>query len=68
MNGPAESDDGVGVVTADEGVDSVVALGESIDDAGGGVLPEAQPARNTTASVAATPNLTLRAMDTLPLD
>ena len=61
MNGPVDGDDGVGVVAANDGVDSVVALGESLEDAGRGMLPEAQPARNTTARVAIIPNLTLRA-------
>lgn len=62
MNGPADADDDVGVVSADEGVDSVVALEERLDDAGGGVLPDAQPASDTTASVGAIPNFTLRTM------
>lgn len=62
MNGPADADDGVGVVSASEGVDSGAALGESLDDARGGALPEAQPARSMTASIAAIPSLTLWAM------
>jgi hypothetical protein len=67
MYGPADADGGVGVVAANEGVDSVAALGESLDDAGGCVLPDAQPARNTTESVATIPNFTLRAMNNLRL-
>jgi len=67
MNGPPDVDGGVGVVSANEGVDSVAALGESLDDADGSVLPEAQPARNTPESAATIPNLTLRAMNNLPL-
>ena len=61
MKGPPVDDDGVGVVAANEGVDSVVALGEGRDGAGGGALPEAQPATNTTERAATIPNRTLRA-------
>jgi hypothetical protein len=57
--GPRDGDDGVGVVAANEGVDSVVAMGESLDEAGTDVPPAAQPARNTTDRVATIPNLTL---------
>jgi hypothetical protein len=61
MKGPADGDDGVGVAAANEGVDSVVALGESLDGAGDDVLPDAQPARTTTERVVTIINLTLRA-------
>jgi hypothetical protein len=57
--GPPD-DDGVGVVAANEGVDSGVALRESLDDAAGDALPDVQPARNTTDMVATITNLTLR--------
>jgi len=61
MNGPAGGDDGVGVVAANDGVDAVVAPGESVDDAGDDVLPDAQPARTTTDRAVTITNLTLRA-------